>query len=422
LGRFQQTGVQTCANGGRAGLSGYEDAGMPASAGFAHRHLRWRTSVWHTVAHRPLRTFRDVLNAHIDAALAALKTTDPAVFGQAARFVDVLGPWSRVPIEDLAPHRSFAANDQWPVELSFAFARTGAKLRVGIEEIAAGGDPLACRLAGQDLLRRLAKEADVNIDRYLAIEDLFFPTGTAAPRGDFSLGHAVEFPPDGSAVLHKVYLNPGAGGATADATVTAAMDRLGLADAWSRVEHTLAALSLPTQAHEVHILALDLGSAPEARIKVYLRHHHTSAADIDTIASVAADHLPGAFEEILQAAFGPSTARLEKAPETALAFASGHDRPTSATLYCPMYPHLPNDAAARDRLVPLLNQSGISPDALEEVLRTVSGPAPERHRRVSWFGYKRPEDPVVTVYAGLRDPDQGAAGRATPETPRSPGT
>ncbi|MFE5027896.1 tryptophan dimethylallyltransferase family protein [Streptomyces sp. NPDC056656] len=360
--------------------------------------------MWHTASDQPIRTFRDVLNAHMDAALAALKATDDAVIDEVSRFVDLLGPWSRVPIEDLAPHRSFAANDEWPIELSFAFARADVKLRVLVEEITAGGDLLGCQLAGQELLRRLAKEADVSIDRYLAIEDLYFPIDAAPPRGDFSLMHALELHADGRAVLHKAYLNPGAAGAAADPTVTATMDRLGLADAWTQVERSLAALSLPPEAREASILALDLDPAPEARVKVYLRHRHASASDIDSIASVAADYLPGAFEEILQATFGSSTARLRKAPMTALAFVSGQDRPTSATLYCPLYPNLPNDAAARDRLVALLKQSGIAPNVLEVVLRSVSGPLPERHRRISWFGYKRPASPVVTVYAGLRDP------------------
>ncbi|MEW2162591.1 tryptophan dimethylallyltransferase family protein [Streptomyces sp. NPDC007084] len=362
--------------------------------------------MWHAVTRRPLRTFNSVLNEHIDAALSALKPADPTVYGRAESFVSSLGPWSRVHIEDLAGHRSFVANDEWPLELSFAFARAGAKLRILTEEIAVGGDSLAGQRAGQRLLRRLAKEADVNIDRYQAIEDLFFPPGAADSAGAFALMHAVELPLDGGSLLHKAYLNPEAAGESAGPTISAAMDRLGLAAAWAHVERAMAALSLPPRAREACIVALDLSSDPEARVKVYLRHSQTTASDIDSISSVAKNYIPGAFEEILHSTFGPSTESLKKAPMTALSFVPGHDCPTSATLYCPLYPNLPNDAAARDVLVPLLARSDIAADALEEVLRTVGGPTPGQGRRISWFGYKRPEDPVVTVYAGLRDPHQ----------------
>ncbi|MFH8533799.1 tryptophan dimethylallyltransferase family protein [Streptomyces tendae] len=362
--------------------------------------------MWHGVPRRPARTFRGILDAHLDAAFTALGTTSFWSFGQAARFVDLLGPWSRVPVEDLGPFGSFAANDEWPVELSFAFARAGARLRVLVEEIAAGGDPLAGRLAGQEMIRRLGRQPGVDIERYVSIEDLFFPTETSAPRGDFSLMHAVDISLDGSAALHKVYLNPAAAGReSAAATVATAMRRLGLAAAWARVTRTLAALALPPAAYEAQIVALDLDSATEARVKVYLRHHHTDAADIDRIASVSADHRPGVFEGILRDTFGRPVSRLAKPPLTALSFVSGHDRPTSATLYCPLYPNLPHDAAAGARLGRLLDQCGIATDDLAKVLRTVGGPAPEEHRRISWFGYKRPDNPVVTVYAGLRDPE-----------------
>jgi hypothetical protein len=94
---------------------------------------------------RPLPTFRNILDAHLDAALAALGATGPAPYGRAARFVDLLGPWAHLPVEDLGPLRSFASTDEWSVELSFAFARAGTRLRVLVEEVAEPGDPVAGR-------------------------------------------------------------------------------------------------------------------------------------------------------------------------------------------------------------------------------------------------------------------------------------
>jgi hypothetical protein len=34
----------------------------------------------------------------------------------------------------------------------------------------------------------------------------------------------------------------------------------------------------------------------------------------------------------------------------------------------------------------------------------ISGPHPEKLGRLSWVGYKQPEDPVCTLYAGLNTP------------------
>lgn len=361
----------------------------------------------------PVETFHGMLRAHGRAALDALVPENGAsALERIDGFLDILGPWSRLPIADFADHRSWASNDEWPVELSFAFSRAGVRLRLGVEELGVEGTPLANLRAGRDLLRRLAGTGEADLSGFLGVEHLFFPPGLTHPNGPFSLMHAVDVPVDGRKLLHKTYLNPGAGEAPARVTVAAALKRLGLGDAWAQVEEHWRRSGVPPWATEICLVALDLGNpAAEARVKVYVRHNDCDAETVEALSAVAHDQQPGAFENVLRNTFVTGAEGLAKSVMTALVFTPGRDRPASVTLYCPTHPNLPDDAVAAERVASLFKQCSLPTDALDRVVRTVSGPFPQKNRHISWFGYKCPSEPVITVYAGLRNPvdDEPAA-------------
>lgn len=289
----------------------------------------------------------------------------------------VMGEWADKPVTELAP--SFAANDGSPVEFSFALTRSGTETRMGFESL-----DTPARLTNHHFVRRLRDDLGIDVTRLALIEDLFAPAG-----GLFSMFCATAFRAGGP--LFKVYLDPAARGEPHRA-VGEAMHRLGLNAPWDR-------LGSPHQ--EIAVFALDLGTAPEARVKLYLRHTGTDPADLERVSALADDHEPDLFTKILTRVYGHPTTDLPKAPMTCLAFRGSSPHPASATLYCPLDPNLAHDAEAAARVLDLLEMSGIAPDPFHTLATTISGPDLTRGHRLSWLSYKQPEDPVVTLYAGL---------------------
>lgn len=331
-----------------------------------------RARAWASIDSAGTPTYRDVVRAHLQTLGVP----------HAEVATSLMGDWADQPVTEFDNHHSFAANDGSPVEFSFAMTRTGVEARMGFEPL-----DTPARLTEHHFAQRLPGDTT----RLRLIEDLFAPAG-----GLFSMFCATAFRPAGP--LFKVYLNPAAGGQPHQ-TVGEALHRLGLSEPWAQLDEHLGTGWSDSPHREIAVFALDLDASPEARVKLYLRHTGCEPAEVERAAALAEDHQPDLFTKILTRVYGDST--LTKAPMTCLAFRGSRPQPASATLYCPLDPNVADDAEAATRVLDLLEMSGIAPDRFHALATTISGPDLTRGRRLSWLSYKQPDDPVVTIYAGL---------------------
>lgn len=310
----------------------------------------------------------------------------------------VLGAWSDASVKDFDRHHSFTANDGSPVEFSFAVSKASAAARVLFEPLDGVASPFSSMREGWAFAQRLGQVAGIDVGRFWRVKDLFSGAGA----GDsFSMLYSAELDARAEAPLFKVYLNPSLQGSAPARVVGAAMARLGMGEGWAALYRHLDRSTRGQDGPEIALFALDLGESPDARVKIYLRHAGCASAAIDQAARFAGDYQPGWFTEILYYLYGDGVARLTKPPMTCLAFTGNTIRTCSATLYCPLDPNLASDAVADTRISVVLDTVKIDPDIYRAAMRTICGSEMAGSNRLSWVSFKRPDDPVMTVYAGL---------------------
>jgi DMATS type aromatic prenyltransferase len=240
---------------------------------------------------------------------------------------------------------SDVVDDHTPYELSLALGGATPELRL-LVETSDGDDSLvgrwrAARRAGE----WLRDEHGADLRRLDVIADLFEPHGE---HGLFALWHAIVFKPD-AAPETKVYLDLRArGSALAPAILEEALDRLGLAAAYPRLMSD--ACRRGPVLDELVYFSLDLAAHDSARVKVYFRHHHAVAADVERVignlGGVEAGEITGFCETVLGDA-GPYRAR---PLVSCWSFSGGGARPTGATLYAPIAYYVRDDAEAHARI------------------------------------------------------------------------
>ncbi|MQY22140.1 hypothetical protein NRB20_52530 [Nocardia sp. RB20] len=342
-------------------------------------------------------TYRSVVAAHLEMLCRTMAPADEGAARQIEMVCSLPGAWADEPVERLDRHHSFVANDGSPVEFSFAMTRSGAAARVLFE-------PLDITLGASSppreesrFVERLSEALNVDVSKFRLVADIF--QGPAVS-GSFSMMCAAALT-TGDIPLFKVYLNPAIGPSRPHQAVGAAMGRLGLGAQWDLLCEHLGADVFDGPHHEIALFALDLGNFPEARVKLYLRHAGCGPEEIERVAALAADHEPDLLPKILGCIDNSPVDGWAKAPMTCLSFLASNPEPASVTLYCPLDPNVGSDAEASVRVVDLLEMSGIAPELFGAVITAASGSDLAGGRRLSWVSYKRPADPVVTVYAGL---------------------
>lgn len=355
-----------------------------------------RARTWANVER--FETYREIVAAHLRAVHATVPTAAETACAQQIDLVSsALGSWADEPVERFDHHHSFTANDGSPVEFSYAMSRSAAEARVLFEPLDTTQDPPLPRQAGRHFVDRLERVPGVEVDRYRRVVDLFAGVPTT---GDFSMLCSAELKP-GKAPLFKAYLNPAIDRLAPHEVVGEAMSRLGLDAQWAMVADELGVSGPGRPRQKVALFALDLGNPHEARVKVYFRHTGGGTEEAEQIARLGQDYRPDLFAKIIDRCYGGSVDRLPKALMTCLAFRENQGEPDPATLYCPLDPNVGNDAEAVELVVNLLEMSGIGTDRFRTLATTISGTDPAAGRRLSWLSYKRPADPVVTIYAGL---------------------
>ncbi|WP_410604701.1 tryptophan dimethylallyltransferase family protein [Amycolatopsis sp. lyj-90] len=343
-----------------------------------------------------LTTYRDIATTHLQLASRTISATG----GFAGRQIDLvgslLGAWADQPVEQFDRHHSFAGNDGSPVEFSCAMTRSGAEVRLLFEPLDAGRPPRPSPEAGHRFVELLNKILAIDVSRFRVVADLFAGVPSA---GSCSMLCSAALRTGGTP-LFKVYMNPAVGEPRPHQVVGEAMSRLGLSEQWALVAEHLRD-GLGSREQEVALFALDLGDSAESRVKIYFRHGGRAPEQVERVAGLSGDHQPDLFTKILDRVYDVPVERLVKAPMTCLSFQGDRRVPVSATLYCPLDPNISDDAEASTRVVDLLEMSGIAPEPFGALAGTISGTDLACGRRLSWVSYKRPADPVVTVYAGL---------------------
>jgi pyrroloquinoline quinone (PQQ) biosynthesis protein C len=134
-----------------------------------------------------------------------------------------------------------------------------------------------------------------------------------------------------------------------------ALDRLGLAAAYPRLMREAGSREL---LDELVYLSLDLVPGEAARVKVYFRHHHASAADLERAIGEPSRCAPGELRAFCAAILGDDGPYLARPPVSCWSF-TGDSEPAGATLYAPIAYYVRDDAQARARIRGWLDHTGI---------------------------------------------------------------
>jgi Tryptophan dimethylallyltransferase len=154
-----------------------------------------------------------------------------------AVFRGITSSWGNKQVGDKSGWQSDVSDDCAPFEFSLALDPDRIELRILIEAQGQAADLQSNWQAGLELNQYLAKNYQVNLDRFEQIADLYPPTNAAAK---FSMWHAVCFTAD-QAPAFKVYLNPQAQSRSRSAAVIEeSMVRLGFTHAWPTLAETAA--------------------------------------------------------------------------------------------------------------------------------------------------------------------------------------
>jgi DMATS type aromatic prenyltransferase len=272
--------------------------------------------------------------------------------------------WGDRKVGEHSGYKSDVSDDFAPFEFSIAFENEYTELRVLLEAQGWEGNVQSNWQAGLEVNQYLAEKFNVNLDRFDLIKDLFVPTNLEAK---LAMWHAVCFYPDREPKF-KLYLNPQAQGTTkAAAVVEESLVRLGFDRAWLGLAEVAAQRG--NELDQFTYFSLDLCAAPQARVKIYFRHHHATAKDLETALSLAQNYVDGDVTEFCQALSETPASFMSKPIGSCFGFVAGdEERPLNGTIYLPVGYYAANDRTIRDRLDTYLNQKQISIPMYHSVL------------------------------------------------------
>ena len=261
-------------------------------------------------------------------------------------FHSLTSPWSNQTIQNYPLWLSDVTDDHTPFEFSVAFEGNQPELRILFE--AQGNSPNleSYWQAGLQINQLLVDVFKVNLERFYAIEDIFYPKNLEAK---FVLWHSVCLWAEREPKF-KLYLNPQIQGKSqAAAVIKETLIRLGFASAWSTLAEISSQRGLGKD--EFCYFSLDLSHGQDARVKIYLRHYDATPEYLEKVLSIARNYVPGDATEFCQAMAEGVHLFSAKPIISTFAFVTGDDvTPSSGTLHLPIAHYAPNDAIVRDRL------------------------------------------------------------------------
>jgi DMATS type aromatic prenyltransferase len=261
-------------------------------------------------------------------------------------FRTLTSSWGNTRVGARSTWQSDVSDDGAPFEFSIALDSNKAELRVLVEAQSSDPNLQSNWQAGLELNQQLADKYHVSLDRFQQISDLFTPTNSAAK---FSIWHSACFYPDKEPAF-KLYLNPQAQSQSkAAAIVEESLVRLGFDRAWPTLAETAAQRG--PEKDEFVYFSLDLAAHPQARVKVYLRHHDATPAELESALSAARNYVSGDATEFCQAMAPSQTSFAQKPVITCFSLIAGDAAaPSNGTLYLPISNYAPDDRVVCDRL------------------------------------------------------------------------
>jgi DMATS type aromatic prenyltransferase len=254
--------------------------------------------------------------------------------------------WSERQIGDSSGWQSDLSDDGSPFEFSIALDPDKVELRVLVEAQGQDANLQSNWQAGLELNQYLAAHHNVSLDRFEQIADLFVPMNADAK---FSMWHSACFYPDKPSAF-KLYLNPQSQHKSRSAAIIEeSLVRLGFTHAWPTLAQT-AAQRGPDKDQFVYF-SLDLADSNHARVKVYLRHHDATPAELESALSAASNYVSGDAIEFCQAMAPDLSSFSAKSMTTCFAWIEGDNAtPSSGTLQLPISNYALNDRVVCDRL------------------------------------------------------------------------
>nr|WP_240481343.1 tryptophan dimethylallyltransferase family protein [Sandaracinus amylolyticus] len=315
-------------------------------------------------------------------------------------FRALLAPWGDRPLHHRtsSPDAGFwvsdISDDNTPIELSAAIAAGEVEVRVLLEAQAEEPTLPAHRAAAIALTERLERDHGADLSRFRVVQDLFLPDDMHGP---FALWHSAVFR-RGRPPAFKAYFNPQAyGRGRAQSVVEEALHRLGFDGAWGSLCRTA---RRGPHLDELKYFALDLVADPKARVKVYVRHHDATAADLEAACSGAESYTPGEVHEFVRAMGGDRERLAARATFTCSALVEGSVRPAATTVYVPICAYAPDDLAVQQRVHAYLVEHGMDPAPYDALVHGYAErPLDAGVGMQSWVAFRRHhDDPRLTVY------------------------
>lgn len=316
-------------------------------------------------------------------------------------FRNVVVRWSRVEAFARDPRGAWVSeisDDNTPIEFSVTLSPVGSEVRVLFEPQGEAHTLLAHREAALAMHEELSRNYGADLSRFRLVQDLFTPPDM---RGPFALWSAIVFT-NGRRPSFKAYFNPqaqGAGGAVA--LVEEGLRRVGLPNAWRQLAATLARRG--PHRDELKYFALDLSQSDQARVKVYVRHHDATPADLEVAASAAPGSSHGEAEDFARAMGGGARRFKDRATFTCAAFVGGADeRPSATTQYVPVCAYALDDLEVEQRVCSYLLSQQMDDTPYRRVLSGFANrPLNAGVGMQSWVAFRRYQGvPRLTVYLG----------------------
>lgn len=335
------------------------------------------------------QSLADYGHERLEALCAAIGV--PAEEQRAARAVFQIASesWGQLPLGEAPAWDNDLTDDGTPFEFSLGFESEKPELRLLFESQLDAG-PLSQHTswqAGRALLHGLEARNLCDCAQLEQILPLFEPSPDYLPR--FSLWHAVVLGEHGAS-LYKAYVNPEIVGVThSRGLIERALDRIGMAEAWSFVEPRLA------DDTRLPYLSLDLQSQQAGRVKLY-----ATAADagaVERLVSGTKGLQAGdatRWLRLLTQSEGPYSGRPIL---ICFGFRRGVKSP-EATVHVPIRNYAPNDQEALERTLGLLTPT--QGKQLEAALKALAkAPLRRSHGVLSYVSLRQGQKRVrVTTY------------------------
>lgn len=281
----------------------------------------------------------------------------------------ILGEHGSRPLSAPPAWPSDVADDHSPIEFSVAYNDTEPPaLRILAEVLGPAPGVRANMSAAYEFLDSQTARFGLSTRRLDSVRDLFASTD---PQGPFALWCSLVFR-SGRQPEFKIYFNPELDGPErAPDLVATALRRLGLGRSYrTMLKHAVRPGELG-RLDRLTFFALDLHDGPQARVKLYLTHHHADARDVAR-ASGMVDGVDPAEVAVFCALAG-RTGRFDGRPLVgSYTLTEGAAKPVGYSIYVPIRSYVDDDREARDRVLPLLDRYRFDGTAFDRAIDAVA--------------------------------------------------